>query len=891
MSDYTISVLIDGKDQLSSAAKSAEGALGGLGKIASGVLTVGLGAAVAGIGALGAVLGTSIKAAMDAENITAELNAVLKSTGGVSGMTADSVNSLAMALSKVTRFEDDAIVAGESTLLTFTKIGKDVFPMATEAMLNMAQKFGGIDAAAMQLGKALNDPIAGVSTLRRVGVMLTDTQEKQIKKFVALGDVASAQKVILGELETEFGGLARAAGDTLAGKMDILKNRIGNVQEAIGGALLPIITEFLDKAILPLLPAVERLGEVFSNLFHDLSSGVDPFTAIQRMMFDLLPPTLAADVMRIVSAIGELFKAFQTGDFQPFIDKLSRLASDFWIWLTGPGGVISQVGVQIGNIFSLISSQFSANWPTISAVLSEWAVKFWDWITGPNGVLSSVATKIGELLPVLSGEFEKAWPTISAVLSEWAVKFWDWITGPNGVLPTAFTKLGTILDEIKKWAESDLTKNSLAEFGSNAGGILVKGIVATGDAAETRTKISELFTSLLTLLKQLIETHQAIFGNLGTSIASGIIDGIVETIKTEGPARVGQALLDMAGPVFLLGAFSTKGKENLTAVGKGLMEGLSGGITDNTYLATDAVEYTGTQLEDMLRESTASHSPSAVFAKIGADMIAGLAEGWETASTIIIPSLLDSLGILLPLAIQALTESLTLVLLPALQAVWGFIQNSIMPLFRALIDLYLVALKKEVELLSGIWKGVLLPALLAVWQFIQDNIIPIFKLVIEVWLAGMKQGLSDLAAVWTDVLKPAFEKAAAFIRDVFGPVMIWVKENCIDPFLGALQFIAVAIDGIIEAIEELKRKLQSIRLPESLTGNSPSPIELAFLGVGDAVRQLARVELPRLQVEFGRTGEAAGASNIYNYNLYVTTASPVENITGDFYMMQAQAGV
>ena len=91
MSDYTISVLIDGKDQLSSAAKSAEGALGGLGKIASGVLTVGLGAAVAGIGALGAVLGTSIKAAMDAENITAELNAVLKSTGGVSGMTADSV--------------------------------------------------------------------------------------------------------------------------------------------------------------------------------------------------------------------------------------------------------------------------------------------------------------------------------------------------------------------------------------------------------------------------------------------------------------------------------------------------------------------------------------------------------------------------------------------------------------------------------------------------------------------------------------------------------------------------------------------------------------------------------------------------------------------------------
>jgi hypothetical protein len=157
----------------------------------------------------------------------------------------------------------------------------------------------------------------------------------------------------------------------------------------------------------------------------------------------------------------------------------------------------------------------------------------------------------------------------------------------------------------------------------------------------------------------------------------------------------------------------------------------------------------------------------------------------------------------------------------------------------------------------------------------------------------MRQGLRDLAAVWSDVLKPALEKAANFIRDVFGPVMIWVKENCIDPFLGALQFIAVAIDGIIGAIEELKRKLQSINLPPALTGNSPSPIELAFLGVGDAVRQLAGIELPRLQVEFNRAGNAASesASNIYNYNLYVTTASPVENITGDFYMMQAQAGV
>ena len=68
-------------------------------------------AAVAGIGALGAVLGQSVKEATAAEEVQAQLNAVLKSTGGVAGVTADAINEQALALSKVTRFEDDAIVA------------------------------------------------------------------------------------------------------------------------------------------------------------------------------------------------------------------------------------------------------------------------------------------------------------------------------------------------------------------------------------------------------------------------------------------------------------------------------------------------------------------------------------------------------------------------------------------------------------------------------------------------------------------------------------------------------------------------------------------------------------------------------------------------------------
>jgi len=163
-------------------------------------MTIGLTVPIAAFGA------SSVKSSMEAESSLADLNATIASTGGVAGVTAEQVTAIASAFQKTTKFSDETIVNGAAMLLTFTNIGKDVFPEATEAILNMGEKFGSVDAAAMQVGKALQDPISGVTALRRVGVMLTDAQEEQIKKFMEAGDAASAQRIILKELETEFGG-------------------------------------------------------------------------------------------------------------------------------------------------------------------------------------------------------------------------------------------------------------------------------------------------------------------------------------------------------------------------------------------------------------------------------------------------------------------------------------------------------------------------------------------------------------------------------------------------------------------------------------------------------------------------------------------------------------
>ena len=193
--------------------------------------------------------------------VEAQLNAVLKSTAGAAGLTSKELLNMASALQKQTRFGDEAIIKAQSLMLTFTKVGKEVFPDAIEAVLNMSEAMGqDLQQGVIQVGKALNDPILGVTALRRVGVQLSKQQEDLVKKFTKTGEIAEAQKIILSELETQFGGTAKAAGETMAGSLDQMNSAAGDAAESIGKLLEGPITDFAKK-ITELLEAVSRATE------------------------------------------------------------------------------------------------------------------------------------------------------------------------------------------------------------------------------------------------------------------------------------------------------------------------------------------------------------------------------------------------------------------------------------------------------------------------------------------------------------------------------------------------------------------------------------------------------------------------------------------------------
>lgn len=262
---------------LAGAKSKIEKALGGLGEGLKTVGNVALGLGAAGFTALAAGIGLALNEAMDAQAIMAQTEAVIKSTGGAAGLSAEQIGEMATALSTQSRFSDDAIQSGENLLLTFTNIGAETFPAATQAMVDMAAAMGtDVSGGAIQLGKALNDPVAGISALTRVGVTFTEEQKKVIKAMVAAGDTAGAQAVILAELNKEFGGSAAAAAETFAGKLDVVKNQLLNVAEGIGMVLLPIGTELIDRFLTPAIPIIQAVADAIGSFVEGLASGEDP---------------------------------------------------------------------------------------------------------------------------------------------------------------------------------------------------------------------------------------------------------------------------------------------------------------------------------------------------------------------------------------------------------------------------------------------------------------------------------------------------------------------------------------------------------------------------------------------------------------------------------------
>jgi len=308
----------------------------------------GLGLAIGGAFAVSQVKDW-VGEAEKAQKVSNTLTHTLLNAGDATGAWAKHAETLASKLQDQTGVDDEVIKGGQAVLATFHDVSgavgqsSGVFDRATQAAVDLAATgIGSVESASLQLGKALQDPIKGMTALARSGVNFTDAQKAQVKALVESGDLLGAQKVILGEVESQVKGTA-AASVTSTEKMNAAW---GDTKEALGAALLPVL-EKVAPLIADLAGFIQQNADVLVPLAGIIGAVVIAQWAWNVAMAANPIGLIVLGVAALVAAIVILIRNW---------DKVGAAASAAWNWI-----LQSLQGVW---------NWIKANWPLLLGILT-----------------------------------------------------------------------------------------------------------------------------------------------------------------------------------------------------------------------------------------------------------------------------------------------------------------------------------------------------------------------------------------------------------------------------------------------------------------------------------------------------------------------------------------
>jgi hypothetical protein len=162
-------------------------------------------------GAVGGAAFAFVKAGEEAATANARILNIADSMGlygDQAQVVTDRLVELANKTALATGVDQNSIKLTQAKLLTFKELAATAdevggsFDRATKAAIDMAAAgFGEAEMNAVQLGKALNDPIKGITALAKSGITFTKEEKNLIKAMVETSDASAA--VALGIFDTE----------------------------------------------------------------------------------------------------------------------------------------------------------------------------------------------------------------------------------------------------------------------------------------------------------------------------------------------------------------------------------------------------------------------------------------------------------------------------------------------------------------------------------------------------------------------------------------------------------------------------------------------------------------------------------------------------------------
>lgn len=378
------------------------------------------------------------QASLDAARAEVEQNArigqIAESMGIFEGQAAAVTQRLidmAQAQALNIGLDEDAIKNTQAKLLTFRNLAETAdeaggaFDRATMAAVDLAAAgFGSAETNAVALGKALNDPIAGITALSRMGVQFSEDQKAMIQSLVDTGDMAGAQEIILAELERQVGGTAAAT----ATNADRMAQHWANLQETVGLLLLPVMENlagFMSDTLLPGMTGfVEVLGEI-PGWIQQNANWIVPLT------------TLLGGLVVGITAVGTAMKVQAAGGIVAYAAAMIPAIASTWAFtvalLANP---ITWIVIAVVALIAAIVA-LAMNWDAVTAWVSDvWA--------GFTGWLSDSFEELGRW-------WDDLWTGISDFVQDTWNGIVDWFRGALLWLVDLFLNWTLLGQIIKNW--------------------------------------------------------------------------------------------------------------------------------------------------------------------------------------------------------------------------------------------------------------------------------------------------------------------------------------------------------------------------------------------------------------------------------------------------------
>jgi hypothetical protein len=345
------------------------------------------------------------------------------------------VSAYAESLEKTLAVDADVIKATQTTLATFGQLTKTVneagssFDRATVAAIDMAAAgFGSAEGNAVALGKALEDPIKGITALGKSGVTFTEQEKEKIKTLVESNKMLEAQEIVLSAIEKQVGGTAEAS----ASSFDKMKFALGGISDTFGELVLPYIDRFAIAlaGASTFIQENEKLVGILVLTLGGLAAAVlvvnaamKVFAAAQMIVNGVVAAfnalLLANPVTLIVLAI-VAFIAILTALYFKFDTVRKIVDTVFKGMLAGGKAVFDGLTTYFSGVYNIFKTLFNAIAKLWNNTIGALSFSVPDWVPGLGGKGFDVPN-----IPMLADGGIVTGPTL-AMIGE---------SGPEAVIP------------------------------------------------------------------------------------------------------------------------------------------------------------------------------------------------------------------------------------------------------------------------------------------------------------------------------------------------------------------------------------------------------------------------------------------------------------------------